>query len=95
MMNEMFYITECVTLPGDTVGNGKPCVFPFIHKNVTYDGCVSSHTTKDDDEGKYWCSTQTNNTAHHVGGGKGNWGHCPDDCRKANVVNEGIYYATL
>jgi len=69
---------ECVTLPRDTVGSGKPCVFPFIHKNVTYDGC----TTKDDEEGKYWCSTQTNRTNHHVGGGKGNWGHCPDDCRK-------------
>jgi len=76
--------SQCVTLPGDTKGSGKPCVFPFILKNVTYDGC----TTKDDNEGNYWCSTQTNRTNHHVGGGKGNWGHCPDDCRKANIGNE-------
>merc|ERR1712168_896732 len=31
------------------------CKFPFIFKEVSYSSC----TTKDDPEGKLWCSTKT------------------------------------
>ena len=76
-----FPITECATLPGDTPGSDKPCVFPFIMKqgnvSVTHDGC----TNYQDPDGKFWCSTKTDENHFHFGE-SGNWGYCPKYCRK-------------
>ena len=69
---------ECTTLPGESAGSGKQCSFPFVYKNVLYDGC----TTQDDTKGKYWCSTKTDNSNRHVGGD--NWGYCQDKCTAAD-----------
>ena len=53
---------------------GGPCVFPFIYRGVTYNGC----TTKDDDDKRFWCSTETDGSSIHVG--RDRWGYCPEDC---------------
>ena len=62
-----------------TVENGKACIFPFRHKNVTYAGC----TDERDPDGKYWCSTEVDSQGEHLGGKKA-WGYCPQDCPKAS-----------
>jgi len=62
-----------------TVENGKACVFPFRHKNVTYAGCTDD---RDPDE-KYWCSTEVDSQGEHLGGKKA-WGYCPQDCPRAS-----------
>ena len=33
----------------------------------------------DQDDGKPWCSTKTDNRSNHIGE-QGHWGHCPDNC---------------
>ena len=75
------FFTECIT------SSGKPCMFPFIFMNVTYDGC----TTEMDPDKKYWCSTLVDDKQFHEGGGKGNFGYCPDDCKKSEGVPVGWF----
>ena len=60
------------------VSNGQQCVFPFTHKNITYAGC----TNEKDPDGRYWCSTEVTSQGEHVGGKKA-WGHCSDNCPRA------------
>ena len=62
-------------------------MFPFIFMNVTYDGC----TTETDPDKKYWCSTLVDDNQIHEGGGKGNFGYCPDDCKKSDGVPVGWF----
>ena len=45
------------------------CVFPFIYKDVKYEGCSKA----DVPEGKLWCSTLTKENDIHV---NENWGYC-------------------
>ena len=52
----------------------QACVFPFIFNGVTYNGC-----TYDDGETEPWCSTLTDGSDEHVGGG-GHWGYCSSEC---------------
>ena len=52
---------------------------------MRYDGCTN---LQDVDE-KFWCSTKVDDNHIHFGN-EGNYGHCPDDCRKADGVTEGI-----
>ena len=47
------------------------CVFPFIYKNKRYSECIKL------DHKKFWCTTTTNATDHHVGG---KWGDCSPEC---------------
>ena len=59
---------QCVTVEGLPNGQvGAHCVFPFIHKNVTYVGCKK--LVKKPGEG--WCSTKVDSDGQHI---KGNWG---------------------
>ena len=65
---------QCVTVEGLPNGQvGAHCVFPFIHKNVTYVGCKK--LVKKPGEG--WCSTKVDSDGQHI---KGNWGQCGRDC---------------
>jgi len=61
-------VDQCITIGGDD--NGSSCVFPFTFDGVVYDKC----TTVADPEGKFWCSTLTDEEGEHL---KGNWGYCP------------------
>jgi len=61
-----------------TVGNGKTCIFPFRHKNVTYAGC----TDVGDPDNRLWCSTEVDSLGDHVTGVKA-WEHCHVDCPTA------------
>ena len=58
-----------------------PCVIPFKLKGNIFREC----TTETDPDGKFWCSTKTDKDGEHVGGGKGNWGYCREDCDFGNV----------
>ena len=51
----------------------KTCVFPFRHRNHTYDGCTEHF----DPDGKLWCSTKVTEEGDHI---KGEWGHCSNSC---------------
>ena len=55
----------------NTVDN-EICVFPFIYNNVTHHKC-----TAEDNGGMLWCSTETDESGHHI---PGKWGNCEDDC---------------
>ena len=58
-----------------------PCALPFKLKGNIFREC----TTETDPDGKFWCSTKTDKDGEHVGGGKGNWGYCREDCDFGNV----------
>ena len=65
-------------------GEDRHCQFPFIVGWKRYDSC----TDFKDPDGKKWCSTKTSNhtlSLHVHVGGKGYWGHCPDDCLEKEV----------
>ena len=61
--------TECKATGGQTPG--KPCIFPFTARGVTYESCTwdLSHLT----ESKPWCSTKVDSNGVHV---RGNVGTC-------------------
>lgn len=65
----------CLTTAESVVSETK-CVFPFIHDDVAYYGCVIDPI----DETKRWCSTKTEENGLHI---NGNWGYCPPSCKKA------------
>ena len=61
-------------------GLSKPCQFPFIFKNLTFNGCTSI-TGKQEDTGDYihgklWCSTKTDGSNNHITD-QGYYGDCP------------------
>ena len=58
----------------------KPCQFPFIFMNLTFNGCTSI-IGKQEDTGDYihdklWCSTKTDSSNNHITG-QGYYGDCP------------------
>ena len=57
--------------PCNTVDN-EICVFPFIYNNATHHKC-----TAEDNGGMLWCSTETDESGHHIPDKQGN---CKDDC---------------
>ena len=61
----------CITTGGPNPG--KPCIFPFTFKGVTYNGCapeVKSET---------WCSTKVDKNGKHVTG-QSEYGVCSNSC---------------
>ena len=55
----------------NTVEN-EICKFPFKYSNATHHKCTTIGNN-----GKLWCSTRTDETAHHVAG---RWGNCEEKC---------------
>ena len=64
--------SECVTARDSKLPNA-PCVFPFTHEGVLYEGCATDPT----DKTRRWCSTKTDENGIHV---KGNYGFCSGNC---------------
>ena len=69
-------------------GLSRPCQFPFIYLNRTFNGCTTIINI-DEDTGEYvhgepWCSTRTNRSNHHIPR-RGFFGDCvAKDCPKAD-----------
>ena len=63
----------CVTVDGDDVG--APCIFPFIYKDKTYNGCGRYKGQSDDEPA--WCATSVDSQ-----GILWSWGHCEEKCPK-------------
>ena len=55
-----------------TMDPGKPCVFPFVHKGVLYNGC-----TQVDNNNVAWCSTALDSTGVYI---SDRWGNCETGC---------------
>ena len=80
----------CVTVGG--ASPGLPCIFPFTFNGAEHHECTwdQAHLT----EHLAWCSTQVDETGHHIGG-QGKWGNCgegcpvPPDPRNATVPSSG------
>ena len=74
----LFNLAECKTTMIGEVGPmlGKPCVFPFIYKGITYNECMDSdhHSTS-----CYWCSTKVDGNGVHIDN-EGHWGCCNEIC---------------
>ena len=67
--------SECSVIETGS-GLSKPCQFPFVYKEQSYDKCIYL-----DNEGNDlpWCSTRTDDvTNEHIGGG-GHYGDCSED----------------
>ena len=61
-------------MPCKTVGDaGRPCVFPFKYRDVTYDKC----TSRDSDNGQPWCATEVDDEGYVVDNA---WGDCLEGC---------------
>ena len=69
---EVIVENACITTSDSRVPD-TPCVFPFEHQGVVYEGC----TVDPEDETKRWCSTKTNQKGKHV---KGTDGFCSKTC---------------
>ena len=52
-----------------------------------HNGC----TNQQDPDGKFWCSTKTDEEHNHVGN-EGNFGFCPDECKKSDGKPKGMIY---
>ena len=71
-----------------TVGGANPgvqCVFPFSFRGQVFNGCALF----EEDDGKPWCSTLTDDNGVHVGG-QGKWGNCPASCGSDTLKGTGI-----
>ena len=53
----------------------KPCKFPFVYNNVTYNNSCASFFQKELLIRRYWCATETNSSDHHL-----KWGYCGENC---------------
>ena len=61
----------------DGHGPNKPCVFPFIYKQISYSKCITNDNTN-----KLWCSTEVD--AHGKYNGK--WGMCNSYCGTGTFI---------
>merc|ERR1711976_42397 len=62
----------------------KPCVLPFKFQGKIRYGCIADA----DPDGRYWCSTKTDDDLNHVTG-QGFWGYCrSQDCPKSRVAQQ-------
>merc|ERR1712060_84531 len=57
----------CVTVGYAGVGYGKKCVFPFVYKDIKYEGCSA------EDHINLWCATEVDSDGQAV---DGKWGDC-------------------
>jgi len=74
-------------LPCKTVGDsGKPCIFPFIYQNTTYDRC----TSRDSDTGQPWCATAIDNEGYVIDYA---WGDCDEGCPGTRVECDERYFS--
>ena len=83
--------TECSFFAGQTCrttsdspgpSQNKPCVFPFKFQGKLRYGCI----TDADPDGRYWCSTRTDDDLNHITG-QGFWGYCRSrNCPKSRVT---------
>merc|ERR1711893_373785 len=60
--------------------SNQQCVFPFVYKGVTYNGCTSA------DWSQPWCATATDN-----GNYNGQWGNC-ETAGNIPTGNDYIYH---
>ena len=72
--------------PCNTVDN-EICVFPFIYNNAKHHKC-----TGEDNGGVLWCSTETDESGHHIPGKQGN---CKEDCPTCNTKDGGFCQPTF
>ena len=56
----------------------QPCVFPFKHNGVQYNTC-GEWVWGGGNNGKQWCSTQTDSYGNHIEG-HGYFGFCSTSC---------------
>ena len=54
---------QCLTT-NDSPSSNVPCSFPFKFKGKLRRGCI----TVDDPDGRFWCSTKTDDNFNHIGG---------------------------
>ena len=54
---------QCLTT-NDSPSSNTPCSFPFKFKGKLRRGCI----TEDDPDGRFWCSTKTDDNFNHIGG---------------------------
>ena len=66
---------ECETESGPEPG--RPCVFPFMYKGVTYNECTSVEWDQP------WCAVVVDNNQIHI---KGKWGNCKKTCNTGREV---------
>jgi len=66
--------TACSTTPESKKPN-VPCVFPFIYKGKTYNGC----TQDSDPDGKQWCATKVDEFDFYIEK-SGEYGYCSEEC---------------
>jgi len=74
-------------LPCKTVGDaGRPCVFPFKYREVTYDKC----TSRDSDNGQPWCATEVDDEGYVVDNA---WGDCLEGCPGSRLECDDKYFS--
>ena len=71
----MYADIECFTKSGPETG--KPCAFPFIYKENTYETCTEI------DHHQFWCSIEVDYNGNHV---RGKWGNCGNECDSLGKV---------
>ena len=64
---------DCRTT-SDSPSPNTPCVIPFKFQGKLRNRCI----TDADPNGKYWCSTKTDDNLEHIPG-QGFWGYCEAD----------------
>ena len=75
------YIQECLTTDelGDVNIKNAPCQFPFTHNDQIFYSC----TTEGDPDGRFWCSTNVDESGKHI---DGNWGYCSEECYSQGLI---------
>ncbi len=61
-----------VSIVENGVESLKPCVFPFVLKNMTFYGC----TTYFDPDDRLWCSTKVDPATNEHIASPSTWGYC-------------------
>ena len=68
------FIQGCTTISGPNPN--KPCVFPFIYKDISYSQC----TTKD--HNVLWCPTEVDAYGKYTY----KWGNCNSNCGTGTFI---------
>ena len=58
---------------------GKPCVYPFTYKEITYTECTTFENNN-----THWCSTEVDASGNYI---DGKWGNCNAKCPTAKPGN--------
>jgi hypothetical protein len=65
---------------------GKPCVFPFVYKGVTYNRCPWTGRNN-----THWCATKVDSDGRSIIE-EGKWGTCGSTCPKKRSEYQKKYY---